>query len=107
MDKIEYHELCFRCESRAKFLETKMAPRSECSQINKAVTGCYMYSPVIPVILKKNKNDDRPQFAGYMISARSHGVKLPITETEIVLDIKEFKDGNMLFWVPKNKKNKK
>ena len=107
MDKIECQELCFRCESRAKFLETKIASRCECSKIDQAVVGCYMYSPVIPVILKKNKDDDRPQFAGYMLSARSRGIKLPVIETEIDLDVKEFKDGNMLFWKPaKNKELK-
>jgi len=57
--------LCYRCEHRVNFLENKIASRCECGTIESSVCGCYMYEPVKPVVLKKNEDDTRPQFAGY------------------------------------------
>ena len=103
--KEQYQEECFRCEHRAKFLETKLQPRFECGQTGQSVCGCYMYKPVIPVILKRNEGDKRPQFAGYMFSARSRGVRIPVEGKEIVLNLKKYKDGNMIYWTPKTRNN--
>jgi len=40
-----------------------------------------MYEPVKPVILKRNKDDDRPVSGPSVINARSHGVGLLETKT--------------------------
>lgn len=74
--KVEYHGLCHRCENRVKYIETGHGPRYECQQTTSAVVSCYCYRPVLPVVLRVNDGDDRPVFAGAMISARMSGVKL-------------------------------
>jgi hypothetical protein len=89
--------LCFRCEERAKFLETGHGSRCECGDIQVAVCSCYCYSPVKPVVMAVNKGDKRPQFAGWMFSSRSHFVRIP----ELDLELKKFKDGSMIYWKPK------
>ena len=67
-----YIGLCYRCEHRAKGHETGYGPRAECTWFDKAVWSCYSYTPVKPLILKRDKGDNRGQFAGWAISARSH-----------------------------------
>jgi hypothetical protein len=64
--------LCFRCEHRAQYLEQRGRPRYECGEIEQSKYGCYMYKPVIPVILKPSDNDPRPQFGPTMITSRSY-----------------------------------
>jgi len=95
--KEEKKGLCYRCEKRAKYLETGHGPRCECKQTDTAVHSCYCYAPVKPVILAVNDGDERPQFTGWMISARSHFVRIP----EYKAAIKEYDDGNLIYWVPK------
>jgi hypothetical protein len=90
--------LCFRCEYRARFYETGQGMRCECHTPEMCVHSCYMYKPVMPVIVEKNKGDRRPQFAGAMISSRSHFVK--IAESDMTL--KSGKEGSVLYWVPKD-----
>jgi hypothetical protein len=92
--------LCFRCEYRAQFHEQGYAPRCECGDIKCAVYSCYQYKPVIPVILKKNKDDKRPQFAGSLLSARSYGSMIAQLNKQISLNIKKYRDGTMLYWRP-------
>jgi hypothetical protein len=72
-DVKEGTKLCFRCEWRARSLETGMGPRHECKQHESAVYSCYMYSPVFPIILERNKGDKRPKGGG-ILGARMHGV---------------------------------
>jgi len=86
--------LCFRCEHRARFMETGSGPRCECQDREKAVYSCYMYMPVKPIITKRNDGDKRPQFSGYALSARSHYVRV----AEGKLAMKRYKDGNALYW---------
>lgn len=71
--------LCFRCEHRARFLELGFAPRCECGAIEQAVCSCYMYKPVLPVLLRPNEGDRRP-ISGMptMLSGRAHRVPLPL-----------------------------
>jgi lauroyl/myristoyl acyltransferase len=95
--------LCFRCEIRAQFLEEGIQPRRECGMIECEISSCYMFKPVKPAILKKNENDERPQFGGAFISARSSFVKVP---KDLELNIKKYKDGNMIYWLPKEKKKR-
>ena len=87
--------LCFRCEHRARFFETGSGPRYECQQPDMAVHGCYMYKPVKPCVLKKDKDDKRPRFAGALFSARERYAGIaPVNEC----DIKEIKEGTILYW---------
>ena len=107
--KKKYHALCNRCEHRIKFIETGMRPRYECGELpfvdddgevhNSAKVGCYMYQPVKPVVLAVDEGDDRPQFAGAMISARSHGVEI----ADMDLNVYSTENGNVLFWDKKNR----
>lgn len=53
-----------------------------------------LYRPVRPVVLERNKGDKRPQFTNYIISSRSHYVRV----SEGVLKTKKYKDGNALYW---------
>lgn len=97
-------EICYRCEHRAKYMESQIAPRFECQQPQSSVCSCYMYTPVKPVILAVNKGDNRPQFTGAAFSARSHGV---CVAEEVVLKLKTYSNGNVIYWVPKEIKNGK
>ena len=45
--------LCFRCEHRARFLETGARPRCECGDKDCSVHSCYMFTPCRPVILTR------------------------------------------------------
>lgn len=67
--------LCHRCEHRAVFLEIASGPRWECQQTF-PVCSCYMYRPVIPLVLQKVKGDRRPLLTGTLFSARTHAVRL-------------------------------
>ena len=53
--------LCFRCENRARNLETegRHQPRRECGSTKMSVHTCYAYRPVKPVVLRKAKGDRR------------------------------------------------
>jgi hypothetical protein len=86
--------LCWRCEHRAKYLETGRRPRFECGDVEHCSYGCYMYEPVRPVMLKKREGDDRPQFGPYMISARSVYAGMP----DMDLNVKKLENGNVLYW---------
>ena len=103
--------LCFRCEERARYLETGHGPRFECAQVGEAKHGCYCYRPVRSVVLavddyekeitKKQHGVERPQFGPWMISARSHFVRI---SDDLELKIEGYEDGNMIYWVPKKGK---
>ena len=94
--------LCFRCEHRAAFWETGHGPRCECGDVDSCVVGCYMYCPVLPVLLARDKGDRRPQFAGSMLSARSHFAGLP---NDMMRHLKTYRGrGNCLYWAPKGVK---
>ena len=80
------------------FLESGVRPRYECGEIESAKFSCYMYRPVMPVLLKKQKEDKREQFAGWMLSARSEAAGMP----EMELAAKYKKSGSLLYWIPKS-----
>lgn len=90
--------LCYRCEHRARFLETmndkyQPRPRYECGDIQSDKAGCYMYKPVTPPILTPDIDDPRPQFGPPMISSRSYYAGLP----EVFLKAKKVKGGTVLY----------
>jgi len=103
MGKERRRGLCYRCEHRAQYLEAGHRPRHECGEIQMGKYSCYMYLPIKPVILTKNEDDDRPQFAGSLFSARSY---LSEREPDLKIHLKEYKDGAMLYWKPCSKKEK-
>ena len=106
MKKNKYIRLCYRCENRARYLETKNCGRYECSDTSNAVYRCYAYKPVMPLILEKDKKDKRPQFCGTMFNSRSSGI-MP-DDKNMILDAVEYKSGTMLYWKPKKvRKNAK
>lgn len=74
----------------------------ECKS-NGAVGGCYMYSPVCPVILAPNEGETRPIGGGPMFGGRAHGVGLATEEMQISL-AKNTK-GFIFYWAPKQKDN--
>ena len=90
--------LCYRCEFRAQFHELGHAPRMECGEATKAVHSCYQFNPVKPLILIKNAYDERPQFAGAMLSARSRSGGVP----DLRLSVGQAKEGVTPYWVPKS-----
>jgi len=92
--------MCFRCEHRAKFLENGSRPRYECGEVDSTKFACYMYQPVKPIKLSKDENDPRPQFGGYMFTSRSH---VSDTEPDLKAKLQEYKDGNVVYWVPDKK----
>jgi len=104
-------ELCYRCNHRARFLETMKQkfpnrPRMQCGDIEKAVFSCYNYVPVVPVVLLKDAGDSRPAFGPSMISARMHPTRLAEGRllTAITARDKKLKvapsgtDGDVLYW---------
>ena len=73
------HSLCFRCEHRALWLETKThRPRYECGDAQNGRYSCYMFSPVIPPVLEPDKGEKRPLGAGWGIAGRGHAIGLPV-----------------------------
>ena len=88
--------LCHRCEHRALFYETGMRPRYECGS-GDAVTGCYMYNPVKPMIVKKREKDPRPVTMN-ILSARVEAVRVG----EVILDSIILNGEIMFYWMPNN-----
>lgn len=90
--------LCYRCEYRALFHETGAGPRYECS-LDTAVCGCYMYRPVVPLVIESDSGDNRPLGGPSMISARSHAVSLG--DCELVAH----RIGRLMlaYWTPRSK----
>jgi len=89
--------LCYRCEYRAQFHETGHAPRCQCKSAA-AVVSCYMYRPVTPLLLLKDKEDGRPQFGGALFSSRSHSGGL----ADCRMDLEQSKEGSTIFCTPKS-----
>jgi hypothetical protein len=100
--------LCFRCEHRASFLEAmreeyQPRPRYECGDIESSKWCCYMYKPVQPATLKVRDGDERPAFAGAMISARMECLDEKNKEMGIDMETTEDENGTVLFtpyWTP-------
>ena len=76
--------LCYRCEHRAQSLEGWPAPRAECGTREMAVSSCYMYRPVTPVLLRRVKGDRRPVCGPWVLSARMEAVDVAPGECELL-----------------------
>lgn len=105
--------LCFRCEWRARYLETGHGPRCECQAEKSAVWSCYMFRPCEPYVLgrtgaeRKIWGAKRPLTGPGMISARM-SARTAIGDEAAVLTSVPIKqagargDGEevMLAWLP-------
>lgn len=89
--------LCYRCEHRAKFLETGVRPRYECGEPEKSKYACYMYRPVVPMMLAPEEDDKRPIVGPAFLTCRSEAVK----PADMQLIVSRHKDGFVMHWVPK------
>jgi hypothetical protein len=87
--------LCNRCEHRAIWLEGGNAPRYECGQ-HWAVGACYMFEPVKPILVCRNKSDKRPMFAGWALSARVNAVQV---EPKVTLAVRKQGKYYLPIWV--------
>lgn len=88
--------LCFRCEHRAKFMESGRGPRSECKDSDSCVSGCYMYRPVVPVVTAPNKGDNRNPYWPSLIAGRSRAVR--VAKDEIVAYVREVDGGTVVLY---------
>jgi len=93
--------LCFRCENRARFLESSRQgdpdrPRFQCGDPTYSAHSCYMFQPVKPVVTWPNDpKDKRPRFAPAIISSREAAAVIP----KCRLKIKRYgKKGAVLYW---------
>jgi hypothetical protein len=117
--------LCHRCEHRIRNIEDKYLrkphahqPRCECGESGHvrddedgkptAAPGgskhsCYMYSPVRPLVMVRDMADDRPMFAGSLLSCRSHAARiadeLDVCKAVHKPDLK--KEEYLAYWRPK------
>jgi len=102
--------LCYRCEHRARHLEsmdkgdhmTGSGPRCECRASESAVYSCYMFLPTAPMIVAPNEGEERPLFAGAMLSGRMHPVRIPPLKGKA----EEYEDGTMVYMVPGDEEKK-
>ena len=67
--------LCYRCEHRARGFETGHYPRCECRDLDRAVSGCYMYMPSALISLTRDNGDCRPVAMG-ALGARMHAAAI-------------------------------
>ena len=96
--------LCFRCEHRAVFHESNIAPRYECGCKGFAVCSCYMFKPVKSLILAPlDKKDKRPFLGPAMIASRAVSIGVSQGSYRYVLQ----SDGIVVYWKPKGRKKKK
>jgi len=88
--------LCFRCQRRLDFLQEGRRPRYECGKIESSTCGCYMYKPVKPIITGIHKDDPRSDFryGAAILAPRERAIRVP----EMLLKLKEYEDGNLLYW---------
>jgi hypothetical protein len=71
VDEQVYIGLCHRCEHRAVFYETGRRPRMECGDVGRACSACYMFHPVVPLVLQAmDPKDSRPLFGPAVIASR-------------------------------------
>lgn len=88
--------LCFRCEWRAQFLESKRQPRFECGMIESAVMGCYMFQPVKPICIKPREGDNRP----LSLNILSCRVERSDNEPTVQLSATQNEKDTLIYWTP-------
>lgn len=96
-DKLSVIGPCFRCQHRVDALEGTSRMRCECGDFLQANWSCYAYTPIKPLIMRRNKADRRPYPAPIMFSARAHAVG----EADCKLVYKKTRKGIVLYWKPK------
>ena len=97
--------LCFRCEYRARFLETGEGPRYECKSKADGVWSCYAYLPVSPYTTKPlDKKDKRPRHGPVMLSSREVIHEISDVNYKVV---KKRNGEATVFAIPQGAKNEK
>jgi hypothetical protein len=66
--------LCYRCEKRARWLESKQGYRCGCKRSEGAVWSCYAYEPVRPLVQQLNTGERCSPFLPEISCGRSHAV---------------------------------
>jgi len=102
--KKDSNALCYRCERRAKHLETwdgkdhmtGTGPRCECRHPEESVSSCYAFRPVKPISLAPNEGENRPFPAPGVIAGRVHRGPEP----KVGLSGKDLGDSIVLYWTP-------
>ena len=91
--------LCFRCEYRAEFFESGRKPRVECGNIENGNYSCYMYKPVLPVVLSPMPGyEDRPRFGPAMICGRECFAGIAKNLVLKAIKYNGVEDGVVLLW---------
>ena len=106
--------LCFRCEYRARYLETGSGPRCECGMTTRSSYSCYIYTPVRPLSITANEKDRRFPLWPWMLSARCHSAGLAnvFLTAKIIKGKRRSEDKFIKYWLPveeekdKNKRGK-
>lgn len=87
-------------------------PRMQCGDINHSSISCYFYRPVKPLVIVKEQDDPRPQFAG-IVSARSEPVGIAecrlvasVNSDELRLTASRSGEGTVLYWDISDEVNK-
>jgi len=88
--------LCFRCEHRAQYFETGIAPRMECGEPDYVKYACYMYKPVKPVVVKALDNDDSYLIFGPAMVADRVRFERIATNKDCVARLTELNDGEFI-----------
>ena len=96
MKKIQ--PLCYRCEWRAMHNEGLATPRAECKY--GAVSSCYQYEPVVPLVLKPIKGEKRPIMINPLYSGRVYS---PGRADMLRLKKLKTKLGMVYYWGEKEK----
>lgn len=92
--------MCHRCEYRFQYKETGHGPRFECGQ-DGSVHSCYMYEPVLPVMLERNEGEVREVDMPYLFSARCHATRKADKYRDVQLCVSKHKNGSYLkYWKP-------
>jgi hypothetical protein len=106
-DKPQGLGLCYRCEHRARFLETGDHPRFECGMEKTASHCCYCFIPCKPIAVGPIKGEKRPIFAGWMFAGRIQSYGL-VADERIRLKLIGLGDGKVsATWTIKPIKNNK
>ena len=92
--------LCFRCEHRARFLETGSRPRHECGTIEQSKATCYMFMPCLPVLTEPEESE-LPRFSGQLLSCRETAVRVMEKDELFLTPVYRDKKKVALIWLKK------
>ena len=94
--------LCFRCEKRAKFLETGNRDRSQCGVIESQLYSCYCYEPIKPILLEKSDKSDIRDITLDIYSSR---IKPAEKQPSLNMNLEMIDNGLLFYWKPEKKED--